>query len=75
DWNSQGGQYIRALMACLTLPENWRTPDFTSLRIAYSLYKRRARRPNGMQLPGDVDAMAAVPDALDYVPVYGGKNG
>ena len=26
DWNSVGGQRIRALMTCLTVPDNWREP-------------------------------------------------
>ncbi len=74
DWNSVGGQRIRALMACLSVPESWREPDFVTLREAYQLHIRRERRPDARLLPGDAEAMAAVPDALDYVPVYGGMN-
>ncbi len=74
DWNSLGGQRIRALMACLSVPENWREPDFITLREAYQLHIRRERRPDARLLPGDAEAMAVVSDALDYVPVYGGMN-
>lgn len=74
DWNSAGGQRIRALMACLTVPGSWREPDFVTLRDAYQLHTRRRRNPNAMLYPGDTEAMAKVPNALDYVPVYGGKN-
>ena len=73
DWNSRDGQFIRALMACLTVPDNWRNPDFTSVRLAYSNFKRLERRPNAMLLPGDKQAMDAVSDALSYTPIYGGK--
>lgn len=74
DWNSPGGRQIRALMACLTCPDNWHTPDFVTLRDAYQLHARRRRAPNADLYPGDAEAMAAVPDALDYTPIYGGRN-
>jgi hypothetical protein len=74
DWNSPAGRRLRALMACLTVPDGWHTPDFLSLRDAYQLYARRQRSPNADLYPGDSEAMAAVPDALDYTPVYGGRN-
>lgn len=74
DWDSAGGRRIRAVIACLTLPEGWHTPDFVSLRDAYRLHLRRATRPDAPSLPGDEDAMAQVPDALDYIPVYAGKT-
>ena len=74
DWNSGGGLRIRAVMACLTVPETWREPDFDSLRDAYPLFERRRRNPNARVYPGDEAVMAKVPDALDYTPVYGGAN-
>lgn len=73
DWNSSGGQRIRAVMAALTVPENWQTPDFTTLRDAYQLHRRRQRKPDARLYPGDAEALAQVPDALDYQPVYGGR--
>lgn len=72
DWNSAAGQQIRALMACLNVPDDWRDPDFTALRDAYPLYERRKRNPDARLYPGDDATMASVPNALDYVPVYGG---
>lgn len=72
DWSSVGGARIRALMTCLGIP-NWQTPDFVTLRDAYALHERRRRSPNARLYPGDADALDAVPDALDYTPVYGGK--
>ena len=74
DWNSNSGARIRAVMACLTLPDNWREPDFDSLRDAYQLHERRRRNPNARMYPGDDEVMAKVPDALTYTPVYGGAN-
>lgn len=74
DWNSSGGALIRALMRCLTLPDGWGEPDFDTLRDAYQLHERRRRNPNARAYPGDDELMAKVPDALTYIPVYGGSN-
>ncbi len=74
DWNSSGGAQIRALMNCLTLPDDWREPDFDTLRDAYQLHERRRRSPNARAYPGDDEVMAKVPDALTYTPIYGGAN-
>jgi hypothetical protein len=77
DWNSAGGRKITALMDCLGIP-GWREPDFVTLRDAYALHVRRQRtlktRPNAKLYPGDAEALAAVPDALDYTPIYAGKS-
>ena len=72
DWDSPGGQKIRAVLACLTVPDTWRAPDFVTLRDAYQLRLRRRNHPNAPLYPGDAEAMAAVPNALDYAPVYAG---
>jgi hypothetical protein len=74
DWNSNGGQRIQALLNSLTLPTGWREPDFVALRDAYALHERRRRNPNARLYPGDEATMAKVPDALKYLPVYGGRN-
>lgn len=73
NWDSSGGRQITALMACLTIPQNWREPDFTEVRDAYPLYLRKQRKPDAQLYPGDADLMALVPDALAYTPIYGGK--
>lgn len=73
DWNSPGAAQIRALMTCLNIP-NWREPDFVTLRDAYALHERRRRSPKATLYPGDAEALAAVPNALDYTPVYAGKR-
>ena len=76
DWNSDGGRQIQALMACLGIPsDSWRQPDFTTVRDAYLLHLRRQHRADARLFPGDAEAMQAVPDALDYTPVYMGKAG
>lgn len=72
-WQSEGGRRINAVMGCLTL-ENWRTPDFVELRDAYQLHARLKRNPNLPSYPGDAEAMALVPNALDYTPIFGGKT-
>ena len=56
------------------MPSDWHAPDFTTLRDAYQVAERRQRRPNAGLYPGDAEALAAVPDALAYTPVYGGSR-
>jgi hypothetical protein len=78
DWNSAGGQRLRALMTCLTVPDDWREPDFITLRDAYQVHlqvhARLHRNSNVRLYPGDVETLAKVPNALEYVPVYGGLD-
>ena len=72
DWDSAGGRKIRVLLGCLSIP-GWREPDFVTLRDAYALHERRRRSPNATLYPGDAEALAAVPAALEYTPIYAGK--
>lgn len=74
DWESSGGRMLQAVMACLTVPADWRAPDFVSVRDAYQLHIRRQQRPDAPLYPGDADAMQNVPDALQYIPVYAGTK-
>jgi hypothetical protein len=74
EWDSPGGQGIRALMDCLTIPTQWRVPDFTALRDAYPLHERRRRKPDARLYPGDAAIMNQAPDALAYTPIYGGRR-
>ena len=74
DWNSQGGQFLRALIGCLIPDDAWRTPDFATLRSAYSLQTRLQFDPSTALLPGDGQSLTAIPNALDYIPVYGGRS-
>jgi hypothetical protein len=74
NWNSPQGWKIRSLMDMLTIPAGWQEPNFIALRDAYSLHARKQRKPNARLYPGDAEAMAAVPNALDYIPVYAGKD-
>lgn len=73
DWQSASGRRLCGLAACLTLPENWHTPDFITLRDAYQRHLRRQQRPDAPLLPGDEATMQQVPDALAYQPIYAGK--
>ncbi|MBN1201065.1 MAG: hypothetical protein JXJ20_04340 [Anaerolineae bacterium] len=72
-WNSLDGQRVRAIASVLTLPENWRAPDWQTVRDAYHVHRLRERNPRAPLLPGDKDALKAVPDALSYLPVYMGQ--
>lgn len=74
-WDSSAGRQVRALAECLGIPAPyWYQPDFGTLRDAYQLRVHRQRTPNAPLHPGDDETMAAVPDALDYMPIYGGMT-
>ncbi len=73
-WNSLNGQRIRAIIGVLNLPDNWRVPSFQTMRDAYQVHRLRQRAPRLMLMPGDKETMDAVPDALDYMPVYLGRK-
>ncbi|HVO71972.1 MAG TPA: hypothetical protein VMT24_18110 [Aggregatilineaceae bacterium] len=72
-WNSLNGQRVRAIASVLDLPSNWRLPTWETVRDAYHVHRLRQRRPRMALMPGDKEAMDAVPDALDYTPIYMGK--
>ncbi len=72
-WNGLHGQRVRAIASVLQLPDNWRLPSWEDVRDAYQVHRLRARSPRMMLMPGDQEALDAVPDALDYLPVYMGK--
>jgi hypothetical protein len=72
-WNSLNGQRVRAVASVLKLPPNWRLPTWEAVRDAYHVHRLRQRSPRMALMPGDKEAMRAVPNALDYVAVYMGK--
>jgi hypothetical protein len=72
-WNSLHGQRVRAMASVLKLPPNWRLPTWEAVRDAYHVHRLRQRSPRMALMPGDKEAMDAVPDALDYTPIYMGK--
>jgi len=74
DWTSEAGRQIQSVMMAVTMPANWREPDFPTLRAAYLLHARLERNPDTMMYPGDQEALDEVPDVGDYTPVYGGKD-
>lgn len=73
-WNSLNGQRIRAIISLLTLPDNWRLPSLQTMRDAYQVHRLRQRAPRLMLMPGDQETLDAVPEALDYTPVYLGHK-
>ncbi|GIV81472.1 MAG: hypothetical protein KatS3mg051_0826 [Anaerolineae bacterium] len=72
-WNSLAGARVRAIASLLTLPANWREPDWDAVRDAYQAHRMRERYPRMTPLPGDRAALAAVPDAAAYRPVFMGR--
>jgi hypothetical protein len=73
-WNSLHGQRVRVLASVLALPANWRQPDWQTVRDAYQVHRLRQRSPRMPLMPGDKEALDAVPNALEYVPVYMGRT-
>ena len=74
NWSGSGGARLRAYAELIGLPDGWAQPDFGTLRDAYHAAARRQRKPDLALLPTDRQALDAVPDALDHVPVFGGKD-
>jgi hypothetical protein len=72
-WDSREGRRVAALLERLHIP-NWAQPDFVTVRDAYQLHLRRQLRPNAPLYQGDQETLDAVPNALDYRPVYAGKK-
>jgi hypothetical protein len=73
DWSTPAALRLIRAVGMTTLPANWRTPDFATLRDAYALHARRKRKPSAALYGGDQATMNAVPNALDYIPVYAGR--
>jgi hypothetical protein len=74
DWNTPAAVQVRQLLTLLWGDDGWMTPDFKTLRDAYALHARLQRNPQARQYPGDAESMAAVPNALDYHPLYAGRD-
>lgn len=72
NWDSQGGQYVRAMMDCLNISENWRNPDFTTVRTAYTIHAQHLRGIHD-SFAGDEKILESVPNVLDYTVIYGGR--
>ena len=73
DWNSAAGRELTAIMDGLTVPANWRDPDFDTLRDAYQVARRLRRTPSAQLMPDEQAAIKAVPNAIEYEAVYMGK--
>ncbi len=74
EWNSPAGQALQRVMACLTVPEKWMHPDWKTLTGAYQAARQLQRDPKALMLPGDKQAMAALPNSLEFIPLYMGKK-
>ncbi len=73
-WAEPEGQRVRALASVLAIPSRWRDPSWEAVRDAYQLRRLRQRNPRLPLMPGDQQTLDAVPDALDYRPVYMGRG-
>lgn len=73
-WQTSAGVRLMAAMACLTVADDWREPDFEAVREAYQVARARQHHPRGVRLPGDDEALERVPNVLDYGLVYAGMR-
>ena len=74
DWESGAGEWMRTTLSYLGLSDAVQ-PDYTTVSTAYRTARRLTRNPNATLYPGDQEARSAVPDVLDYLPVfYGWKS-
>jgi hypothetical protein len=73
DWNSPAAQRLKAMVGVLSLPSNWRGPDFDAVREAYQAARMRRKNPNSQLFPDEQAALNALPDVLKYEAVYMGK--
>lgn len=73
-WQTPAGAALRAALDCLALPEGGNGPDFEDVSAAYQVARARQRNPRGLRLPGDDEALALVPDVLDYRLIFAGKT-
>lgn len=73
-WGSVAAQHLLAVMECLAVPVDWHLPAWKTLSGAHQLARQRQRIPGGLTLPGDEDLLTALPDALDYTPLYFGQK-
>ncbi len=71
DWTSESGQRIRAVMALMPIP-NWAVPDYVLLRDAYRQHMRAQRNPNAVLSADAQKLIQAVPNALEYTPLFYG---
>jgi hypothetical protein len=73
DWSSPAAVKLQALAGALTLPSNWREPDFDAVREAYQVARRLHKNPRSQLMPDEQAAIKAVPNALEYQAIYAGK--
>jgi hypothetical protein len=71
-WSTPAGQRMRAFAACLALPPEWHSPTLDEVRGAYMVARRKAHRPGAALLPGEETALARLPNAVSYLPLYFG---
>jgi hypothetical protein len=72
-WSSLAAQRLSAAADLLTLPTSWREPELGALREAYQVARRVQRNPKAALLPDEKEALQAVPNAIEFTPVYVGK--
>jgi len=73
DWTSSAARRLTATVESLRLPENWREPSLEVLKDAYQVARRLRKNPKASLMADEKQALDAVPNAGDYLPVYMGR--
>ncbi|MFZ4828054.1 MAG: hypothetical protein ACOYLB_11925 [Phototrophicaceae bacterium] len=74
DWASPHGQAVTRLMNTLGAPNPSTLPLFSVLRDAYQVHRRLQRKPDRTLLADEDELRRLIPNALDYQPIYAGKE-
>lgn len=74
NWTSPYGKSVRRLMSTLGTPDASILPPFTTIRDVYHVHRQLQRRPYRTLLPGEDNLRQLIPNALDYQPIYAGRN-
>jgi hypothetical protein len=69
-WKKAAAQRVQGVMACLTVPENWRDPDYKDLAAAYQIACLLDQDENALLLPSDEAILDKVEFPLDYRLAY-----
>jgi hypothetical protein len=69
-WGSIPAQRVAAVMACLTVPQTWREPDYKDLAAAYQVACLLDIDEDAPLLPGDEAILDKVEYPLDYKLAY-----
>lgn len=73
DWNGAAGRRVRAVRSLLAIPSSKNEPSWEDIRDAYQTARILTRNPKASLLPGEREALAAIPGAARFSAIYVGR--